>query len=512
MKIDLKVLAKLAKTYAVNTAPSSNKLAATIAACTKAPAQYEPILTGNGYTWDDQLNAYVAPEQEIYYFAPKNVFLWIWNGMLMRALQGTESLQKWVQGNADYPEGKANSFMGIYKEMTGQSDASTGGAGVAVADPESDEETKDGITLPTEPTSEPTDISFTGTGERGAEYVPQTQNPADLIIKQILRKAKINPAAKLSKQAPIRLPTNDIIDLYQRAQKMTPPDKEKLMAFIKTIKPLSENVAKMSTINELVRMIVKGVLNEANNLGDFADALDKRDSIGKYSSKNQSQQRVEFADQEARGYVQSLANKLWPDPTDPHPNARGHWRVSKVRRHPSGEVSYIVSQEVHAVQTRHLINKGNEWYYFNPQAKGTERKWKKVTDSEVRVPRVPGEEGDAGYANEMTGTAAVSPVSTPFAFSKRGTPKEEQLDEMTTTGNVAGYNIPAAFSKRGGSEKGIQGSEKLGYTLTGAGKKEMQRTADKLLENKDGTPVCNKCGKPLHYAGQIECHKCGKVQ
>jgi len=537
MKIDLKVLAKLAETYVVSPAPAPNKLAATIAACTKAPAQYEPILTGNGYTWDDQLNAYIAPEQEIYYFAPKNIFLWIWNRMLIRPLQGAESLQKWVQGNNDYPEGKAKSFMGLYKEMTGQSDASAGGAGVAVADPESDENIPNDVAI--EPSAEePIDIKFDGSGDRGKEYVPQPQNPADMFIKQIQRKAKVDPDAKLSKQAPIRLPTDDIIDLFQKAQQMSEPDKEKLMAFIKTIKPLEENTAKASTINELVRIIVKGVLNEAWQQTD----------PGSYGypehGSPEHKKKLVFADPDASRYVQDLANKLWPDPTDPSPDARGHWRVKRVKQHPSGEISYIVSQEIQAIQTRHFINKGNEWYYFNPQAKGTDRKWKKVTDSEVRVPRVPGEEGDAGYANEETGTSAVSPVSKPFAVSKKNV-KEGQyisstndaiqkikaagkydefiriygrtpedyfaeyehktpdvwtwvmndlniISEMTTTGDVAGYNIPAAFSKRGGSEKGVQGSEKLGYTLTGAGKKEMQRSADKLLENKNNNQLFRK--------------------
>ena len=139
----------------------------------------------------------------------------------------------------------------------------------------------------------------------------------------------------------------------------------------------------------------------------------------------------------------------------------------------------------------------------------------------------------------MTGTAAASPVSTPFAFKKKpmvqerneiwkskccGSPPEEPFDrnglykgtqnyllsflhglcskckqdttfiqnklplnpapnsikEMTTTGAVSGYNIPGAFSKRGGSEAGLKGSEKLGFTLTKAGKEDMTRVADKL--------------------------------
>lgn len=45
-------------------------------------------------------------------------------------------------------------------------------------------------------------------------------------------------------------------------------------------------------------------------------------------------------------------------------------------------------------------------------------------------------------------------------------PEQKEVNEDTVTGNVAGYSTPAAFSNRGGSEKGVQGSEKLGFTLT----------------------------------------------
>ena len=64
------------------------------------------------------------------------------------------------------------------------------------------------------------------------------------------------------------------------------------------------------------------------------------------------------------------------------------------------------------------------------------------------------------------------------------------IKEMTTTSGgggssagTPGYNIPRCFSKKGGSEKGVEGSEKLGYTLTSTGKDEMDRRADKLLES-----------------------------
>lgn len=70
------------------------------------------------------------------------------------------------------------------------------------------------------------------------------------------------------------------------------------------------------------------------------------------------------------------------------------------------------------------------------------------------------------------------PQNAQFVPEPRGS-----FNEMTTTGAVQGYNVPCAFAKKGGSVAGVKGSEALGYTLTPAGKKEMQRSADKLLEN-----------------------------
>ena len=52
---------------------------------------------------------------------------------------------------------------------------------------------------------------------------------------------------------------------------------------------------------------------------------------------------------------------------------------------------------------------------------------------------------------------------------------------MTTTdGGTPGYMIPGAFARKGGSKKGVEGSAALGYTLTPIGKKEMEKTGDRL--------------------------------
>jgi predicted RNA-binding Zn-ribbon protein involved in translation (DUF1610 family) len=104
---------------------------------------------------------------------------------------------------------------------------------------------------------------------------------------------------------------------------------------------------------------------------------------------------------------------------------------------------------------------------------------------------------------------------------------EHPLTEMTTTmSGTPGYNIPGAFAKKGGSQKGVEGSESIGYTLTPIGRDEMERRADKLLENMmrelrkgknqpaylKGNPICQFCHKKLYYPGQAQCHHCGKHQ
>jgi hypothetical protein len=166
---------------------------------------------------------------------------------------------------------------------------------------------------------------------------------------------------------------------------------------------------------------------------------------------------------------------------------------------------------------RYGLWKGNDgsWKYLQTPSPGV-KKW-------VDVP--------ADKLAEMTGTGAVAGFASPMAFSKRKVNEsevsdslteyevkdDEPLEEMTTTGAVDGYNVPSAFSGKGGSKKGVAGSAALGYTLTAAGEKEMQRKGDRLLENEQ--PVrkqrCSKCGhlKPTDANGYIEgweCYDCRK--
>ena len=72
-------------------------------------------------------------------------------------------------------------------------------------------------------------------------------------------------------------------------------------------------------------------------------------------------------------------------------------------------------------------------------------------------------------------------------------PADEYLTE-TVTGDVSGFQVPGWVSRKGGSKAGVAGSAALGYELTPMGKKEMQRTGDKLLESQQAA-LGKKFGK-----------------
>jgi hypothetical protein len=411
MKINLKVLQQLAPVFGVGALQSNPPVQKILNSGTsgKASANYEPILTGAGYEWSDERNAYSLGDQIIYFFPAGNVFLWTWTG-LFRGLKGGEMITKWVQGDEKYPEGKANKFMGTYKNMTGQDGAQ---GGVATAEPEDDEEDRmKGATSG--------DISFSGTGDRGAAYA---SNPApvakgdetDLLISKLKKQVKSGT-----------LPSDLMIDLGLKAKK---DNNGKLLAFLKTVRPVNENTIKRSQLNTLVREIIKGIIKEG------------------WEDDNE---------------VLGLARQAW---------GQNNWRVQKSRKSEHGTV-YQLSFNQPISRFLWKTNDGS-WKALDPKTK----KWNPVQ----------------GKVGEMTGTGAVSPVMTPNAFKKTkgamegleplgGMEEEGKIDEMTTTGDVSGYNIPAAFSKRGGSQRGVKGSESLGYTLTPQGKKEMNRTADKLYQ------------------------------
>ena len=305
--------------------------------------EHESILISKGYEWNEIKKSYTyGTMDEVYTFPESPVAIWTYGKNLAKVLNGIPTFQNWIVGNDKYPNGKANEFIKVYSEMTGETDD---GGGVGVADAPNR-----GIGG--------TEFKFAGTGMRpNKPEFKQPSDPTDALIFRLKKKAGFNKT----------LPSDEIIILGMRAKK---ENNQKLLDFLKTIKPLGENFVKKSDLSKLIQEIAKRIVTEID-------------------------------------------------------------------------------------------------------------------------------------VDEQSTTGAASPVTGPTALKKKKVMDEEQIDEMTTTSGgggssagTTGYNIPGAFSRRGGSEKGIKGSEKLGYKLTPTGKKDMQRSADKLYESND------------HYVSTSKLHNC----
>lgn len=585
MKIDVSILQQLAPTYGVQPlgAVPQVVLAINAGASEQAPPEAESILIDAGYTWVENMLAYKNGEQLIFFIAAPQqpFFIWIWKKVLMRAFDTPQKLAKWVSGDEKYPGGKGNKFIELYSKAIGGDDMDRSKGG---------------------------DITFSGTGGRPDDYQPSKVDPTDALISKLTKQA--GPSKKLPSDVMIdvglkaKKEKND--KLLNFLKTMTPIKEGKLkrsqletlikeivkgiLSEVKQTPSLSETTSEPNADqNEteqakkvanavwgpsavFVRVynrkekIVSFEFENENTLeplylvftGDTWKAYHSKKQdwfeIDKYpdkydpktdTAKNASSQPKE---PDFNKSVEDFANTKWKDPMDIGKGASSHlWKVSDTKKHAGGEISYLLTKTKTVKFSRHVIKKGDKWYFLDPESK----KWQ-----EFSMPQV----------NEMSGTSAVAPVSAPIAPKKdvkeRKTPddyanevrayrqaiinfvgqdnieklakvyvahgddyeedalpkafwmiadklpelgidvtkltgKEDKskllqwidsqvkglpLDEMTTTGDVSGYNIPGAFAKKGGSQKGLEGSAALGFTLTPTGEKEMQRRADKLEE------------------------------
>ena len=336
---------------------------------------------------------------------------------------------------------------------------------------------------------------------------PTQGGEADRIIATIYKKAKVDPKAKLSKQAPVRLTSDQILDLYQRAKSLAPEEGQKLIAFLKSgaiiqDDTFSEGKMLNSQLKDLLEHIVQGVVREVDG------AKKKASTKGPKGPK--TPQRMDWeTDAEEPSYgkpnninkwIEGVANKLWHGPSDIGRGQMG-WRVSQTREHPEGPV-YMVSKSKKVEQTRLFANRNGQWYYFNPDADINDRKWKPLGAAPETEPSI---------EQEQSCAAGAGPVTGPNAFKKKS--KYHPLEEMTTTSGgggssagTPGYNIPGAWSG-GNMEKNKKHIEVLGYTLTPQGKKEMKRAGDKLYENTEKTKSCQNCGE-LMPVEKTRCPKC----
>lgn len=448
MKIDVNILKQLAN-YGVQPLQAIPQvvLAINAGAAEQAPPEAESILTKAGYTWVEDALAYKQGEQLVFYIALQQpFFIWIWKKTLFRGFENSQKLSKWVLGDDKYPEGKGNKFMSLYSNAIGVDDMDRNKGG---------------------------DITFTNTASRPDDHQLKKIDPTDALI------------AKLTKQAgpSKKLPADVMIDVGLKAKE---EKNNKLLNFLKTMTPIKEGKLKKSQLEKLIKEIVRSILSEG-----LVDPIRKNDSS-----------------------AFRYASQVW---------GKNNWRIGDSRKTKYGTVYKMV---INTPVSRFLwLTSHGEWKALDPKTK----KWNIIQS-----------------VSEMSGTAAAAPISAPFAFKKKTNEedenlststyhanewateksadeikaeiarlesmwnskiqhpfprnadyaykrilalknilaqKEKELNEMTTTGDVAGYNIPGAFAKKGGSQKGIEGSAALGYTLTPNGEKEMQRRADKLIEN-----------------------------
>ena len=502
----------------------------------KAPAGFEPAITGGNYEWDDSINGYRLGKNQKIFLLPNGVALWIFKDILVRAIP-SQSIQKWVSASDAYPMGKANAFFIVYSKLTGQELGQNETAGDDVPDGETEPGNGGGLATADDETQPyfskqdiqnmlkgefPTDIQslsmassipVSGGEEEPAFEVPisgkptgaipdrskvgnkpEGQSEADNIIQTLYKQAKVNPKFKLSKQNPIRLDSDTIIDLYNRAKTLPPEDKEKLIAFLKSgaVKPLEEGHITKATLEALMEHIVNSIMQEVDNVKKKSRENKKPASNPVSNSSKPEHSQMDWEPGQEQGFgpqridyekwVIAVANKIWKDPEDIG-KGRPSWQIMKVVKHPSGDYYFLGKEKT--VHLRRAIKRAdNKWYYLDPNAKNhiAGRAWIELGKQH------PSDE--PSIEQEQSAAGAAGPTSGPMTVKDKNDPLEEMTTSSGGGGSSAGttgYMVPGAFSNAGGSEAGVAGSEKLGYKLTPIGRQEMRRKADKLYESVKGT-------------------------
>ena len=581
MIIDLNILERLRKRLAVfpissGPPPLQAALKKPGTVFIKAPAGIEPLFTGGGYQWDDELNGYRFGTNQKLFLAPDGTTIWTFKDVLFRGLS-LDSVQKWTSGDAEYPMGKANAFFIVYGKLTGQDlgegetagdnvpDGETepgDGGGLATADDENAPPfSKDDIqkmlkgefpadapvgpkaSMDTAIPNEPSSPMSGPPPSRLAKGGPPTEtgSEAEKIIKTLYKQAKIDPKAKLSKQNPIRIPTDDIIDLWKRAKAMPPEEGEKLIAFLKSgaILPLMEGHIAKHQLEHLIEHIVGGIVGEVEKAKKKAKDKKKGSSLGDFEKKEASHLKKQAASDKkktagmnrvpavqpgenaygmplgnthsqmdwdsggekgnipGRGseqqWLEDLANKLWKDPEDIGHSHQG-WKVKRVVPHGEGTKAYLLTLTKQYHKSRIFVNKNGRWFWTDPIDR--HNGWQEV-------------EG---------------PQTEPSIE------QEETLDEMTTTSGgggssagTPGYLVPGAFGRKMSNRKGH--IEVLGYTMTPQGEKEYNKSGDKLYEaikanikkmiresivQKPEGGKCPNCGKDVWPKDAMVCSSCKK--
>lgn len=599
MIIDLNLLKRLGKRFGVfpisaGPQPLQAALMKPSIVFIKAPAGVEPAITGGGYQWDDELNGYRFGSNQKMFLVPDGTVIWTFKDVLFRGLS-LDSVQKWNSGDAEYPMGKANAFFIVYGKLTGQDLGEGETAGDNVPDGETEPGEGGGLATADDENAPPyskqdiqkmlkgefpadapagpkasMDTAIPGETPAGDEPVEPSSpmsgpppsrlakgNPpvevgseAEKIIHTLYKQAKVNPKSKLSKQNPIRLDSDAIIDLYQRAKSMSPEEGEKLIAFLKSgaVLPLEEGKIAKHQLEHLIEHIVGGIVDEVdkakkkakakkgNSLADFEKkeashlkkqaasdkkktagmnrmpdkGFDAKDTLSKWRREDphgpgdpskHSQMDWDSGGEKGnipgRGteqqWLEDLANKLWKDAEDIGHSHQG-WKVKRVVPHGDGTKAYLLTLTKQYHKSRIFVNKNGRWFWTDPIDR--HNGWQEV-------------EG---------------PQTEPSIE------QEETLDEMTTTSGgggssagTPGYQVPGAFGRKMQNRKGH--IEVLGYKMTPQGEKEYNRSGDKLYEaikasikkmiresivQKPEGGKCPNCGKDIWSKDAMTCSSCKK--
>lgn len=297
MKIDLKVLQELAPTFGVAPIKLVKGAQQLIQSgqTSKAPDHLDGILSNANYEYSMIGNFYEIVGQKLYYYQPQDIFLWVLEDTLARVISGNDgtALKKWVLGDEKYPHGKANKFLEVYGQMTGES-APTG-----------DEWRGQGGG----------DIEVQGGGSRLGDYEPKQVDPTDALI------AKLKKLAKNG-----NLPSDVMIDVGVKAKK---DGNQKLLQFLSTMKP--KNEIKQSMLEDLIRNIVKTLVKEAwdqpYNHSEDGEAVNIAKKLWgnetKFNRKKASPEGVVFqfytADNPRSKFLWKTPQGIWKynDQTDP---------------------------------------------------------------------------------------------------------------------------------------------------------------------------------------------------
>jgi hypothetical protein len=398
-----------------------------------AEPQHHQAIVDGGYVWDEKNVVYTDPRLGSIVALPNDQFIWML-GNFGKVLKNPDKLNIWVNGrNEEF----------LSKLMVAMGQGSEG------------------------------DVSFSGTGERGAEYTPKPVNKGDETDQLI---------AKLKKQVKNgSLPSDVMIDVGMKAKK---DNNEKLLAFLKTVKPMNENKIKRSQLDSLVREIVKGIVKEGWNQQENDELYDLADMAwGKQNWVVKKQKTSQHGTVYQLSFNTPISRFLWKSP-------EGKWKALDPKTRQWNDIQSVSE----------MTTTGAVAGYATPFAFKKKKGPMEEAKKKCRIKGCTGSVKEPAETRAGLGGLCAKHVASQVEREKQSgehskminwihTGKhelpEEKLDEMTTTGDVAGYNVPGAFSKRGGSERGIKGSESLGYTLTPQGKKEMHRPADKLTEKKN---------------------------